>query len=76
LSRKVEVTQELIERAKSTFSDSKTRFTPLSKLDLTRAEIRALEKKNLVEKMRMFADRKFTNTTPSMYYVWRWKNGN
>ena len=71
--KKNKVTPELIEKAKQAFSASKSKYTKLSDLGLTRGEIRALERKELVENMKIFGERRFTDSAPSMFYVWRWK---
>ena len=71
--KKIRITPELIEKAKLAFSASKSKYTKLSELGLTRGEIRALERKGLVDNMKVFGDRKFSSTAPSMHYVWRWK---
>lgn len=73
MAKKIKVTPELIEKAKLAFSVSKSKYTKLSELGLTRAEIRALERKELVDNMKVYGERKFSSTAPSMFYVWRWR---
>jgi len=73
MTKKIRITPELIEKAKLAFSASKSKYIKLSDLGLTRGEIRALERKELVDSMKVFGDRKFSATAPSMHYVWRWK---
>ena len=73
MAKKIKVTTELIEKAKKAFSSSKSRYTKRSELGLTRGEIRALERKGLVDNMKVFGERKFSASSPAMHYVWRWK---
>lgn len=71
--KKIKVTPELIEKAKKAFAASKSRYTKRSELGLTRAEIRALERKGLIDNMGVFGERKYSSSAPAMHYVWRWK---
>lgn len=68
MSKKVKVNDELIEKAKAIFGKD-TSVRPNGS-GLTRTELRALERKGLVEKMRTAAGRKWVDTTSAM--AWRY----
>lgn len=43
--------------------------TPL----VSRAELRYLERHGFVEKVRVFSARKYSNVTPTVTYIWKWR---
>ena len=69
---KVRVTSELIAKAKKCFSDKGEKGVRVNE-GLTRSELRALERKGLVEKRIFFAERKWANVAPTRFYVYQWK---
>jgi len=69
---KVRVTSELIAKAKKCFSAKGEKGVKVNE-GLTRSELRALERKGLVEKQVFFSERKWANVAPTKYYIWRWK---
>ena len=69
---KVRVTPELITKAKKCFSAKGEKGVKVNE-GLTRSELRALERKGLVEKRIFFSERKWANVTPTRFYVYQWK---
>ena len=79
MSRKIRVTSELIERAKKVFekaSKKAVRSGVVSGKDLTRGELKALERKGCVRKMVIFGDTKYSDQTGSRSYIWQWVEEN
>ena len=73
MSKKIKVTPQLIQKAKDVFEKAKKSSIKANE-GLTRAELRALERKGIVEKIPIFGQRKFTDSSPSMSYIWSLKN--
>ena len=69
---KVRVTSELIAKARKCFSAKGEKGVRVNE-GLTRSELRALERKGLVEKQVFFAERKWANVAPTRFYVYQWK---
>ena len=79
MSKKIRVTPELIERAKEVFkkaSENIVRDAVVSGEDLTRRELRALERKGYVRKMTIFGKTKYSDQTGSRSYIWQWVEEN
>lgn len=75
MSKKIRVTLELIERAEEVFkkaSEKAVRSGVVSGEDLTRRELRALERKGYVRKMTIFGKTKYSDQTGSRSYIWQW----
>ena len=60
---KIRVTPELIAKAKKCFSAKGEKGVKVNE-GLTRSELRALERKGLVEKQVFFSERKWANVAP------------
>lgn len=71
MGKKTRVTPQLIAKAKSVFSDAKKKSIKTNE-GLTRSELRALERKELVRKMNIFGKTKFTDGTSPQSYLWEW----
>jgi len=74
MSRKVKVTEELIDKARGAFETMGTKFIHNGDAGMTRQELRALEKHGIVERMRT-ATRKWSDTTGTIVFVYRLKKG-
>lgn len=72
--KKIRITSELIEKAECVFADAEGAMIATG-AGLSRQELRALEKKGLVEKMPIFGDRKYDTVSPIKSFRWRWKGG-
>ena len=75
---KVKGHEALVDKARFVFNISTTktikvndtRFAPSVRLN--RKELRALERAGYVKGYRTFGGRKFTDSSPSMYYLYEW----
>lgn len=68
---KIKFNDALVSKAKKVFKDSETE-TIKSGDGLTRQELRLLERRLFVKKHKMFGHRRYSNVTPSIFYVWEW----
>jgi len=71
MSRKVKVTQELIDTARSVFKKANKKAI-LTGEGLTRAQLRALEREGYVRKMSTFGRSKWAGQAGALSYVWQW----
>lgn len=73
MSKKVRVTPELVARAHKIFEEAKVKKRPVeSNVELSRHELKALERKGYVRKMIIFGNKKYSGYTGSQTYVWSW----
>ena len=71
MSKKVKVTQELIDTARSVFKNSGKKNI-LADESLTRGQLKALERKGYVRKMSSFGRSKWAGQSGALIYVWSW----
>ena len=71
MSKKIRVTQKLIEKAMRAFESSGKKGMVVGK-GLSRTELRSLERKGLVRRMSTFGSTKFVNYRGSVSYLWFW----
>ena len=71
MSKKVRVTQELIDTAKAVFKNAKKKNI-ISGEGLTHGQLRALERKGYVRKMSTFGRSKWAGQSGAVEYVWSW----
>lgn len=71
--KKVRVTQALIEKARKVFTTS-GKSSVVAGEGLSRQELRALERKGLVERLPTFDKKKWREVSPTKRYIWRWKD--
>jgi len=71
VSKKIKVTQELIDTARAVFKNSGKKNI-LAGEGLTRGELKALERKGYVRKMSAFGRSKWAGQTGALTYVWSW----
>lgn len=72
---KIRVTPELIAKVKKAFAEVKEETIKTGQGGLTRGELRALERKGIVERLPIFLKSKFVGVTPQKQWVWRLKDG-
>lgn len=68
------VTSELIKKAQAAFASAE-KGTILTGEGLSRGELRALERKNLVEKLPTRKVSKYIGQSGALMYAWRWIGG-
>jgi len=71
VSRKTRVTPGLIAKAKKVFKEAEKRSIIVGE-GLNRAELRALERAELVRKMRTFGKAKYVGSAGTISYIWEW----
>lgn len=69
--KKIKVNEQLFAKARRIFKEASEETIRVNE-GLSRAELRALEKKGVIEKLPVFGKRKYSNVTPTKYYVYRW----
>jgi len=74
MAHKVRVTDELILKVQQAFQIMGTKFIHNGDAGMTRNELRALDRKGIVERMRT-ATKKWADTTGTIEYVYRLKRG-
>jgi len=73
LSKKIRVTPELVEKARKIFEKAKKEKKAVTTTsDLSRTEMRALERKGYVRKMSIFGAARYAGGTGGLSYVWSW----
>jgi len=70
MSKKIRVTSELVERARKIFAN---RESIKANEELSRGELRALERKGFVRRMQVVGERKYVGVTGSISYQWFWQ---
>jgi len=73
MSKKLKLTDVDIDKARGLFKMFRGTLLPDKDL-LSKGTLRALERKGLVEKVATFGKRKYLDVTPTMRYVWVWRN--
>ncbi len=71
MSKKIRLTQELIDTARSVFKNANKKNI-ITGEGLTRAQLRVLEREGYVRKMSTFGRSKFAGQTGAVKYVWSW----
>ena len=71
MSKKIRVTQELIDIARAVFKNANKKAI-LTNEGLTGGQLRALERKGYVRKMSTFGRSKWAGQTGTLKYAWSW----
>jgi len=73
VSKKIRVTPEFVARARKIFERAKAEKRPVkSNVELSRSELKVLERKGYVRRMIVFGDKKYIGSTGSQQCVWNW----
>jgi len=71
--KKIKLTESDIDKARLAFKLLHGTMLPDREL-FSKGMLRALERKGLVERVGTFGQRKYIGVTPTMRYVWIWRN--
>lgn len=65
------IKQELIEKARGVFKEHNV--VTVNQYGLSRTDLRQLERYGYVEKLKVFGSRKYSNVTPPMHHIYKWR---